>query len=69
MPNRQEVPSKNNCENIANCFCFPLSVFYLFSKTVYKDSVVDRARKRRSTPTSDHDSYFSEDNDGGGEIP
>ena len=36
---------------------------------MYKDSEVARARKRRPTPTSDDNSYFSENNYGGKNIP
>ena len=36
---------------------------------MYNNSAVDRARNRSPTPTSDDNSYFSEDNYGRGKIP
>ena len=48
-------------------FHSPSSLY--FQITVYEDSAIARARKRSSTPTSDDDFYFSEDNYEGGKMP
>ena len=45
-----------------------LSSLY-FQRTMYKDSAVSIARKRRRIPTSDGNYYLFEDNDGGGKMP
>ena len=36
---------------------------------MHKDYAVSRAINRRPTPTSEYDSHFSDNNDGGGYIP